>query len=190
MTDDKYGLICTDACKGTVKPVKSAGRIGLPASCIDDNEVTNLRKICDEVFGEENMLAMGQWRRVEGKPGKSKYIGRTSEFVLIYTKNKDNFTVGTLPLSEDGLKEFRYSDERGKFRRGQIFYPNRGSYNYEVTSPYGNKICGDFTISQEKFEEYNKKSYIYWAEQGDHTPYLKIYLDEFDGVTPTNTFGK
>ena len=157
---------------------------------IDDNEVTNLRKICDEVFGEENMLAMGQWRRVEGKPGKSKYIGRTSEFVLIYTKNKDNFTVGTLPLSEDGLKEFRYSDERGKFRRGQIFYPNRGSYNYEVTSPYGNKICGDFTISQEKFEEYNKKSYIYWAEQGDHTPYLKIYLDEFDGVTPTNTFGK
>ncbi len=157
---------------------------------IDDNEVTNLRKICDEVFGEENMLAMGQWRRVEGKPGKSKYIGRTSEFVLIYTKNKDNFTVGTLPLSEEGLKEFRYSDDKGKFRRGQIFYPNRGSYNYEVTSPYGNKICGDFTISQEKFEEYDKKSYIYWAEQGDHTPYLKIYLDEFDGVTPTNTFGK
>ena len=157
---------------------------------IDDNEVTNLRKLCDEVFGEENMLAMGQWRRVEGKPGKSKYIGRTSEFVLIYTKNKDNFTVGTLPLSEDGLREFRYSDEKGKFRRGQIFYPNRGSYNYEVTSPYGNNIRGDFTISQDKFEEYNKKSYIYWAEQGEHTPYLKIYLEDFDGVTPTNTFGK
>lgn len=157
---------------------------------IDDREQTNLKKICDELFGENNCIGVGQWRRVEGKPGKSKGMGRTSEFILIYSKNQADFEIGTLPISESGLKEFRYEDENGKFRRGQIYYPNRGIHNYEVKSPYGNTISGDFTIKKEVFDEYNNKGLIYWAEQGDHTPYLKIYLSTFKGVTPTNTFGK
>lgn len=157
---------------------------------IDDREQENLKKICNEIFGEANCVGVGQWRRVEGKPGKAVTMARTSEFVLIYAKNFSQFTIGTLPLSEDGLKEFRYSDEKGKFRRGQIYYPNRGIHHYSVVSPYGNTIEGDFTIKQSVFEEYLSKDLIYWAEQGDHTPYLKIYLSEFEGVTPTNTFGK
>ena len=157
---------------------------------IDDREQENVKKICNEIFGEDNCVGIGQWRRVEGKPGKSKGMGRTSEFVLIYSKSNTSFQIGTLPLSEAGLKEFRYEDENGKFRRGQIYYPNRGIHNYTVKTPYGNEISGDFTIKQEVFNEYVRTGKIYWAEQGDHTPYLKIYLSEFEGVTPTNTFGK
>lgn len=157
---------------------------------IDDREQENLKKICNDVFGEKSCVGVGQWRRVEGKPGKAVSMARTSEFVLIYAKNYDNFVIGTLPLSEEGLKEFRYSDEKGKFRRGQIYYPNRGIHHYSVMSPYGNIIEGDFTVKKEVFESYNNENKIYWAEQGEHTPYLKIYLSEFEGVTPTNTFGK
>lgn len=157
---------------------------------IDDREQENLKKLCNEIFGESNCVGVGQWRRVEGKPGKAVTMARTSEFVLIYARDFSKFVIGTLPLSEDGLKEFRYSDSKGKFRRGQIYYPNRGIHHYSVTSPYGNIIEGDFTIKQSVFEEYLAKDLIYWAEQGDHTPYLKIYLSEFEGVTPTNTFGK
>ena len=157
---------------------------------IDDREQENLKKVCNEIFGASNCIGVGQWRRVEGKPGKAVTMARTSEFVLIYAKSFDNFVIGTLPLSEEGLKEFRYSDEKGKFRRGQIFYPNRGIHHYSVVSPYGNTITGDFTVKKEVFEKYNEDNKIYWAEQGDHTPYLKIYLSEFEGVTPTNTFGK
>lgn len=157
---------------------------------IDDREQENLKKMCNEVFGESNCVGVGQWRRVEGKPGKAVTMARTSEFVLIYSKDFSKFVIGTLPLSEDGLKEFRYSDEKGQFRRGQIYYPNRGIHHYAVTSPYGNIIEGDFTVRKSVFEEYLSKDLIYWAEQGEHTPYLKIYLSEFEGVTPTNTFGK
>ena len=157
---------------------------------IDDREQENLKKVCNEIFGASNCIGVGQWRRVEGKPGKAVTMARTSEFVLIYANSFDNFVIGTLPLSEEGLKEFRYSDEKGKFRRGQIFYPNRGIHHYSVVSPYGNTITGDFTVKKEVFEKYNEDNKIYWAEQGDHTPYLKIYLSEFEGVTPTNTFGK
>ena len=157
---------------------------------IDDREQENLKKMCNEIFGEHNCVGVGQWRRVEGKPGKAITMARTSEFVLIYSKDFSQFVIGTLPLSEDGLKEFRYSDSKGQFRRGQIYYPNRGIHHYSVTSPYGNVIEGDFTVRQSVFEEYLSKDLIYWAEQGEHTPYLKIYLSEFEGVTPTNTFGK
>ena len=157
---------------------------------IDDREQENLKKLGNEIFGESNCIGVGQWRRVEGKPGKAVTMARTSEFVLIYAKDFDKFTIGTLPLSEDGLKEFRYNDAKGRFRRGQIFYPNRGIHHYSVVSPYGNTIDGDFTVKKEVFEKYVAEDKIYWAEQGDHTPYLKIYLSEFEGVTPTNTFGK
>ena len=157
---------------------------------IDDREQENLKKVCNEIFGESNCVGVGQWRRVEGKPGKAVTMARTSEFVLIYARNFSQFAIGTLPLSEDGLKEFRYSDAKGKFRRGQIYYPNRGIHHYAVVSPYGNTIEGDFTIKKSVFEDYLSKDLIYWAEQGDHTPYLKIYLSEFEGVTPTNTFSK
>lgn len=157
---------------------------------IDDREQENLKKIMNELFGENNCVGFGQWRRVEGKPGKAVNMARTSEFVAIYARDLEKFQIGLLPLGADGLKEFRYSDENGSFRRGQIFYPNRGIYKYSVRSPYGNVIEGEFTIEQSEFEEYNRLNKIYWAEQGEHTPYLKIYLKEFEGVKPTNTFGK
>ena len=157
---------------------------------IDDREQENLKKVCNEIYGEHNCIGVGQWRRVEGKPGKAVTMARTSEFVLIYSKDFNSFSIGMLPLSEDGLKEFRYSDAKGQFRRGQIYYPNRGIHHYAVTSPYGNVIEGDFTVRKSVFDEYLSKDLIYWAEQGEHTPYLKIYLSEFEGVTPTNTFGK
>ena len=156
---------------------------------IDDTEVDNLKKVCNEVFGEENLLGIGEWRRVEGKPGKSKYMGKTSEFVIIYMKNRDCFNIGFLPYSDAGLKEYRYQDEKGFFRRGQIFYPNRGAYSFTVKTPYGNTITGDFTKSENDFSLLDAEKMIYWAESGDHTPYLKVYLDD-SGMIPTNTFGK
>jgi len=157
---------------------------------IDDREQENLKKVCNEIFGYSNCVGVGQWRRVEGKPGRSKEMGRTSEFVLIYAKRKEMFNIGMLPPSEAGLKEFSYSDEKGRFRRGQIYYPNRGIHKYSVVSPFGSTITGDFTIREEVFRQYEQDGLIYWAEHGCHTPYLKVYLSGFKGVTPTNTFGK
>lgn len=191
---DSNGRFHSDWCSMMYPRLKLARNLltddGVIFISIDDREQENLKKIMNELFGESNCVGFGQWRRVEGKPGKAVNMARTSEFVAIYARNLENFQIGLLPLGEEGLKEFRYSDENGNFRRGQIFYPNRGIHKYSVRSPYGNVIEGDFTIKQSVFEEYNRSNKIYWAEQGDHTPYLKIYLKDFEGITPTNTFGK
>lgn len=53
---------------------------------IDDNEQANLKKICDEIFGESNFISKLVW--AAGRKNDSKYISVSHEYILIYTKNE------------------------------------------------------------------------------------------------------
>ena len=68
---------------------------------IDDNEVSNLRKLCDEIFGEENFVESISWnKRI---PKNDKGIGNIHEYILVYVKNcliKQEFT-----MSKEGLED-------------------------------------------------------------------------------------
>jgi len=57
---------------------------------IDDNEVHNLRKICDEVFGEGNFVEIFNWSKTETPANLSKKSKKVIEYVLCYQKNKNN----------------------------------------------------------------------------------------------------
>ncbi|MDH5299543.1 MAG: site-specific DNA-methyltransferase, partial [Desulfobulbaceae bacterium] len=57
---------------------------------IDDNEVSNLRKLCDEIFGEENFLAQFAWR-TDGNFDNQAKIKKTHEYILVYAKNIESF---------------------------------------------------------------------------------------------------
>lgn len=54
---------------------------------IDDNEQANLKRLCDEVFGEGNFVAQLIW--AAGKKNDSKFVSVSHEYILIYVKNKD-----------------------------------------------------------------------------------------------------
>ncbi|MDR2880354.1 MAG: site-specific DNA-methyltransferase [Azoarcus sp.] len=54
---------------------------------IDDNEVDNLRKICDEVFGRDNFVGQVVWQR--SKKGDSKLIAKVHEYMLCYVRDKE-----------------------------------------------------------------------------------------------------
>ena len=58
---------------------------------IDDNEVDNLRKICDEVFGNGNYISNIIWRKKYGIQNDAKYFSISHEYLICYAKNKDNF---------------------------------------------------------------------------------------------------
>jgi adenine-specific DNA-methyltransferase len=55
---------------------------------IDDNEADNLRKVCDEVFGEENFVGQIVWQR--SKKGDSKLIAKVHEYILCYVRDKES----------------------------------------------------------------------------------------------------
>lgn len=55
---------------------------------IDDNEVTNLRKICDEVFGEENFVGCGVWKRRTSSAMDQSKVSTDHEYLLMYHKGQ------------------------------------------------------------------------------------------------------
>jgi len=87
---------------------------------IDDNEIANLRKLCDEVFGEENFVGVIS---VNSTPNARDYghIGKMHEYVLFYTKNIEETKTFLIPEPE---KTFKFSDERGGFNVHPLYNSN------------------------------------------------------------------
>lgn len=109
---------------------------------IDDNEVENLRKICDEIFGERSFI--GQITLLCNPKGRSqdKYIANCHEYILIYSTPKYILPAGSvsIPKTLDEIKkdypntdsngsvyreiELRNTHrEFGKFNRPKLWYP-------------------------------------------------------------------
>ena len=131
---------------------------------IDDNELTNLRKLCDEVFGEENLFA--QIIVQSNKRGQTyKQVSKTHEYLLIYTK-KNETEFNELPKSEENsdlnlednigkfnIRELRNRNPKfGKFNRPNLFYP------FYVNAKNVDKD-GFYPVSLEKSDEYNIEVY-------------------------------
>ena len=100
---------------------------------IDDNEVHNLRKICDEVFGEENFVATLILITNPRGSQSSKYIAKTHEYVLCFSKNIDRLELLGLRLSDEQKKEFNKRDTKGFFR--EIGLRKRGADSRREDSP-------------------------------------------------------
>src|SRR5690606_3067429 len=75
---------------------------------IDDNEVHNLRKICDEIFGEGNFVTQIAWRKTDNQANIGN-IARVKEYIICFTRNIKDININKLPLTEKAKKEYRYS---------------------------------------------------------------------------------
>lgn len=155
---------------------------------IDDNEVENLKKICDEIFGEDNFVSQIAWRRTDNQPNIGNFA-TVKEYILCYAKIYKNIELGRLELSEKARKEYRYSDEKGLFRRGILLHKTRGRHYYNVTTKTGNILNGPWMKTEKDFKKLDEEGMIYWTSGGDEQPYSKIYLDESKGQIPNDFWG-
>ncbi|MBJ9908475.1 site-specific DNA-methyltransferase [Acinetobacter bereziniae] len=82
---------------------------------IDDNEVHNLRKVCDEIFGSSNFISqISVVNNIAGRSDK-KHIATAHEYVLMYQKSVKFNSTG-LPLSDEQKSEYKFEDEKGRYR--------------------------------------------------------------------------
>ena len=92
---------------------------------IDDNEVANLRKVCDEVFGEENFVCEFIWKSKLGKVGTTATISSVHEYIICYGKCKEFLKFKMIETSNDGrrenLRQWGQADRRED--RPSMFYP-------------------------------------------------------------------
>lgn len=109
---------------------------------IDDNEVGNLRKICDEVFGESNFVNHFVWiSNLTGRQLSGKGSAKTWESILVYTKNINltksfyiniNFAKEKMPDTYKGLKKDIRKDEYGEYAIGDTLYNHNRKFNEET----------------------------------------------------------
>ncbi len=110
---------------------------------IDDHEVTNLRKLCDEVFGEENFVAELIWERAYSPKNDAKYISNSHDYVLMYAKAIESFKIGRLARTEEA--NARYSnpdnDPRGVWKPSDMSVKTyNAECDYPITTPSGRVI--------------------------------------------------
>lgn len=147
---------------------------------IDDNEVHHLRKLCDEVFGEENFVSEIAWRKSDNQANIGQ-MARVKEYIILYSKNKELLNLNKIPLTDKAKKEYSYKDEEGSFRRAILLDKTRGRHFYDVTTKSGNILNGPWMVKEETFKKMDANNEIYWTSGGDEQPYGKIYLHKSDG---------
>lgn len=164
---------------------------------IDDNEVENLRKICDEIFGEKNFLTCVT--RGTGTPTGGGFDGLVNEldYIVIYSRNINKATINGLDMSESDSQIYDQEDEFGRFlirplRRtgGEDRREDRPTMYYPVIAPDGTIIYpkrptgddGRWRCSEAKYKELTSNHQIYWKESTQSgikkwSVYQKFYLE-------------
>lgn len=158
---------------------------------IDDNEVENLKKICNEVFGEQNFEGNIHWRRRHNQPNdKTKMIGLVAEHILSYAKNSQylkSVGVGKLPLTAEFSNPD--NDPNGPWAsKPWKTGSDQGGSRYIITSPTGLAFDEEWMGDKNTYEEYVKTGRIYFPKGGDGFPRKKYYQfeREAEGQCATN----
>ncbi|MDR2208318.1 MAG: site-specific DNA-methyltransferase [Azoarcus sp.] len=160
---------------------------------IDDNEIQNLRCVCDEIFGASNFVATIIWHKMDSPKNSAKHLSEDHDYILLYAKNSDLWRPRLLPRSEKMVDRYQNpdNDPRGSWLLGDLAARNYYSKGlYKITTPKGKIIDGPpagsyWRISKEKFDELVADNRIWWGQSGDNRPGIKKFLSEVkEGVVP------
>lgn len=171
---------------------------------IDDNELENLTKICNEIFGETNFV--GCICRATGTTTgqDANKIGSSCDYCLVYSKSNE-FTLNGLDMDEKDLKRFNESDEKGRYSTLQLrktgnadTKEDRPNMFFPVIAPDGSEVypfgptgyLSRWRVSRESYAKLVEDNMIVWkkADSYEHiikdgyekspwTPYVKYYLE-------------
>jgi adenine-specific DNA-methyltransferase len=159
---------------------------------IDDNENSNLRKICDEVFGESNYVQEIIWQKKFSPQNDAKYFSLNHENIYCYAKSKDLFSRNLLPMTDEQKSRYKNldNDSRGPWTSGDISVSRVTEKDiYGIKTPSGREIYPpngrSWRVSEEKLNDLIKDNRIWFGENGDNVPRIKRFLSEVqNGIVP------
>jgi adenine-specific DNA-methyltransferase len=168
---------------------------GVVFMSIDDVEIDNLKKLCSEIFGEENFVELIIWRK-RSTPPNDKIIGANHDYILIFAKNIESVGLNLRERSEERLQRYRNQDEhpKGPWVSGDLSANVKGgryveSLSFPIQNPNTNEdhyppAGGNWRFNREKIANLLANDEIYFGEDGRGRPKLKRFLcDVKDGIT-------
>ena len=161
---------------------------------IDENEIQNMRKITDDIFGEANFVSQLGWQKVYSPKNQARYFSNDYEYVLCYAKCIDSFSINLLPRTKEMNARYKNpdNDPRGDWKPGDCVGSGvRKNGYYDVVSPKTGKI---FNVPQGKHWVYapdNMKKMIednriWFGIDGNAFPSVKQFLSEVSGRRPSS----
>ncbi|NCI45079.1 site-specific DNA-methyltransferase [Sediminibacterium soli] len=159
---------------------------------IDDNEQANLKLVCDEIFGTANFVNNIIWQKKFSPQNDAKFFSDNHDFVVCYAKNKSLWRRNLLTRTEDQDSRYKNIDEdpRGVWTSSDLTVKRETQKDiYPVLSPSKKEFYPtkgrSWSISREKFLEFDNDKRIWWGENGSNMPRLKRFLSDVqDGIVP------
>ncbi|WP_255608038.1 site-specific DNA-methyltransferase [Methylosinus sp. Sm6] len=163
---------------------------------IDDHELSRLRELCDQIFGEENFKADIAWQKRYTRSNNTVDFTTVVEHLLVYAKS-EAFEVSLLPRTEEA--DARYTnpdnDPRGVWKGASFLNPASPQDRPNLCYPLKNPNTGGVVLpttnawrrSEEAFHELLADNRLYWGPDGRAAvPSIKMFLSEARGLTPVN----
>ena len=137
---------------------------------IDDKEIENLKKICGEIYGNSNFVAIINWKGRGGRQD-SKYYAAVHEYILVYAKNITYFQAGEEIKSGDVYP--KYDEKKNRFYKTQLLRKwgsnsrreDRPNLFYPIIAPDGSKVYP--MISNRSNNNKNSSEFGRWRHSAD-----------------------
>ena len=168
---------------------------------IDNNEVAQLKLLCDSIFGDKNFCGQIIWRKKSGGGQTDDFFVTEHEYILCYRRTSAFVWMDeTIPMSSKGYKS---EDEKGKYRLVKLAKwgsaakrEDRPTMYFSLKSPDKKRIYpiapdgtpGRWRVGKKKMKALIDGGLVEWAKDDDErwTPYEKIYYDGEDVKTLKN----
>jgi len=157
---------------------------------IDDNEQAYAKVICDETFGRSNFITTILWQKIHSIKNDAKYLSENHDFILLYSKNKEQVKFNLLQRTEKMNSRYQNpdNDPRGAWQSGDLVASEeRTNGYYDVVSPISNKVFNvpkgkHWVYSKKNMEELIAENRIWFGKDGTAFPRKKRFLcDVMDG---------
>ena len=163
---------------------------------IDENEIRNIRCICDEVFGESNCIGTFLWRKKNGGGQAKEYFVIEHEYIVVYRRSEH--LIWQDKVVERDASEYNKRDEKGSFKVTKLSKwgntarrEDRPSMYFPIIAPDGEEVYpiapdggdGRWRVGKPRMNEIIENKLVYWEKrQGNWIPYEKEY---FEGQSKT-----
>ncbi|MGA2605868.1 MAG: site-specific DNA-methyltransferase [Terriglobia bacterium] len=168
---------------------------------IDNQEEENLKKLCHEVFGEENFVASIVWQKKVSPANDAQWFSSDHDYVLVYARNKQVWRPFKLERTEEQLEYYKnpdndprgpwnsatYTCNKSKDERPNLYYPIPNPATGEQVWP---KDTAVWKYGRDVTDRYIAENKLYWGADGlAKFPRMKLFLSEMDKVVPRSIWG-
>ena len=161
---------------------------------LDDNEISALRMLCDEIFGHQNFVANIIWEKKFSPQNDAKWLSDSHDHILLYAKSKETWHPKLLSRTED--MDSRYSnpdnDPRGPWASSDFTVKTASdAYMYPIETPSGRIVMPtasrSWVTSEENYKALKADNRIWFGVKGNNVPRIKTFLSEVQQGTVCKT---